>query len=144
MGRPRKPTHVLTLQGAFKKDPQRARPNEPKPAAQLGEPPKYFSDELVEIWHELDEMTVPGVLTVSDRWTVEVASQLMYQFRQSRTKESGQTMTGTELSQLNSCLSRMGLTPADRSKVGLSNDKEHSLDPFAELASELESDAHIQ
>jgi phage terminase small subunit len=128
MARPRKPTAVLELTGAFKKDPQRRRENEPKPSGPLGEEPLHFDEELKAIWRELVVMVPAGVLTISDRWLVELACRTMQQVRKG-------TALAAERNLLLSCLSRMGLTPADRSKIAVPKEKEQ-IDELAQLAAE--------
>ena len=128
MARPRKPTAVLELTGAFKKDPQRQRENEPRPAGPLGEEPLHFDEELKAIWRELVEMVPARVLTISDRWLIELACRTMQQVRKG-------TALAAERNLLLSCLSRMGLTPADRAKIAVPKEKEE-LDEFAQLAAE--------
>lgn len=129
MARPRTPTALLELKGAFIKDPQRARPNEPKTNGPVGDPPVSFDAELTALWHELVEMVPAGVLARSDRWTVEVACRIMLQLRKDDFKAS-------ELAILQSCLSRMGLTPADRSRIAVSQQEKTDIDEFAALAAE--------
>ena len=75
MARPRKPTAVLEMTGAFRRNPDRkkARESEPKTAGPIGPPPAHLSEpssfgtKLVEIWNELAAQAPEGVLTVSDR-----------------------------------------------------------------------------
>jgi phage terminase small subunit len=128
MARPRKPTAVLELTGAFKKDPQRKRENEPQPNGPLGEEPLHFDEELAAIWRELVAMVPARVLALSDRWLVELACRTMQQVRKG-------TALAAERNLLLSCLSRMGLTPADRSKIAVPQEKEE-LDELAKLAAE--------
>jgi hypothetical protein len=71
MGRPRKPTAVLELTGAFRKNPQRKR-TEPPTAGPLGDPPEHFTAEQAAVWHELASICPPGVLMRSDRVVVEI------------------------------------------------------------------------
>lgn len=128
MARPRKPTAVLKLTGAFKKDPQRKRLHEPKPTGSLGDPPADFDDYLKALWRDLVRMVPAGVLTNADRWLVELACRTM------RDVKKG-TALASERNLLLSCLSRMGLTPADRSKIAVPKEKEE-LDELAQLAAE--------
>jgi hypothetical protein len=113
MGRPRKPTAVLELTGAFRKNPQRKR-TEPPTTGPLGDPPKHFTPEQTAVWHELAAACPPGVLTRSDRLIVEIAVVLMLRVRNQRAH-----MRRGELNVLISVLSRMGMSPADRSRVGI-------------------------
>jgi hypothetical protein len=113
MGRPRKPTAVLELTGAFRKNPKRRR-TEPVPTGPLGEPPEHFTIEQAQVWHELAGACSPGVLTASDRLLVEIAAVMMLQFR----KQGAHTKRG-DLNLLISILSRMGMSPADRLRLGV-------------------------
>jgi hypothetical protein len=112
VSRPRTSTASLESRGAFVHNPGRrvARANEPRPTGALGRPPKHLLDEEKRIWRELARIAPPGVLTNSDRWLAEIAVRLMTRTRQG----TARTM---EFSQLVQCLAKMGLTPADRSRV---------------------------
>jgi hypothetical protein len=137
MARPRKPTVELELKGAFKKDPQRrrSRENEPKPSGVLGDPPEEFRPEEKSIWLELASIAPPKVLTNTDRWIVEMAVKIMSRLRKEGIGGRYGVQVG-ELAQLKACLSAMGMTPVDRSKVIVTNDPndQKQQDPFAELA----------
>lgn len=128
MGRPRKPTAVLELTGAFEKDPQRRRPNEPKPTGPLGDPPVDFDDDLRALWDDLVRIVPARVLTLADRWFVELTVRTMRDVKKGCALAADRNL-------LLSCLSRMGLSPADRSKIAVPKEKE--LDEFAKLANEL-------
>lgn len=138
MGRNRTPTDVLRLKGAFRKDPKRGREraNEPKPTGPLGKPPSGFDEIELEMWAELEDICPPGVLKNADRWVVEIACKLMAKVREDGIGGKRGASVG-ELSQLNNCLIRLGMTPADRSKIKVDPDKEES-NPFEELAAESE------
>jgi len=130
MGRPRKPTPVLELTGAFKKDPQRRRDAEPVCEGPLGDPPLTWDndEELRSIWKEIVSITPAGVLTRADRLIVEMICITMKRVR------SGHALLG-EMRLLMTGLGKLGLTPADRSKVSIA--KEEDEDEFAKLAAEL-------
>lgn len=111
MARPRTPTNVLELRGAYVKNPQRKRKAEPKPTAGIG----LFSEgptDLAAIWNEVVAQTVPGVMTVSDRLALELVCRLLAEIRQ----HPGELSVG-KVTALCNLLGRFGLTPADRSKV---------------------------
>jgi hypothetical protein len=112
VSRPRTSTAVLESRGAFVHNPGRrvARANEPRPTGQLGRPPKHLANDEKKTWRELARISPPGVLTNSDRWFAEMAVRLMTRVRQG----TARTM---EFSQLVQCLAKMGLSPADRSRV---------------------------
>ncbi len=111
MGRPRKPSTRLELSGAFKVNPERRRPAEPRPDTRIGDPPARMSADEQVFWRELVEQAGEW-LTGSDRWAVELASMLMCKFDG---KNDG--MTGAELATLRSLLGSLGLTPSDRSRI---------------------------
>ena len=83
MGRPRKPTSILELTGAFDKDPKRAelRVNEPIPSPDVGDAPPYFNDYLRAIWDEIMENAAPGVIKRSDRLALEAWCLIIAQIR---------------------------------------------------------------
>ena len=113
MGRPRKPSNVHRLSGAFAKNPKRgrARANEPVPNPELGAPPAYFDDAQKACWAEFADIMPPGVIAKSDRIIVEMAARLLAQYR------SADGLQAMAMRQLMSVLASLGLTPADRSKV---------------------------
>lgn len=125
MARPRKPTAELELRGAFRKDPKRRR-KDPETAGPLGEPPAGWSEELKAVWYELADIAPIQVLRVRDRWIVETACRLMYAQR------TDPDMSSAKLSQLLWCLSHMGMTPSDASKVHAPKEKQES--PFSKFA----------
>lgn len=112
MGKHRTPTNILELRGSFQHDPQRRRPDEPIPAGDLGQAPRHLTAAQRRVWRELAEIVPPGVLGDSDRWIVEIAARLMAKLR-----DAGELGPG-QLAQLVGCLARLGMTPADRSRIG--------------------------
>ena len=112
MGKHRTPSKILELRGSFQHDPQRRRPAEPVPVGELGQAPRYLTPAQRRVWRELAEIVPPGVLGNSDRWIVEIAARLMAKMR-----EAGELGPG-QLAQLVGCLARLGMTPADRSRIG--------------------------
>lgn len=126
MARPRKPTAVLELKGAFKQNPSRgkARANEPAIAAEIGDPPDSLGDAERELWREL---AVYGAwLTAGDRLLLEIACRLMVLFRTN-------ALDGGGISKLITALSKLGFSPTDRSKVNAPGAKEPEDDPFADF-----------
>src|SRR5688572_24240769 len=55
VARPRTPTAVLELKGAFKKDPKRkkAREGEPVVEAPIGVPPKHIGEVAKSVWRRV-------------------------------------------------------------------------------------------
>jgi phage terminase small subunit len=110
----RKSTGELERSGAFAHDPQRraARANEPKPKGALGAAPKHMSAAQKKLWKELANQVTPGWLTRAERWSVELAVTLMAKMRSC-------TIMPAEVTTLASLMSKLGLTPSDRSRVSV-------------------------
>jgi len=127
MARPRKPTKVLEMRGAFDKDPQRKRTKEPEPKGDLGQPPKQLSPSAKSAWREFAKQAPDGVFGDSDRVAVEIASVLLAEFR-----EDPAEFSAARMARLDSLLGRFGMTPADRSKVVVDKSADEE-DPWAAL-----------
>lgn len=124
-GRPRTPTRVLEMRGSFQKDPLRraARANEPQVTTPLGEPPTSLDEAEQARWRDIASWC--HWLTVADRVLVEQTCQLWMAMRR-RTGSPGQGKM------LTVNLIRLGMTPADRSKVSVPQQPPKSkLDKFA-------------
>jgi len=153
MGRPRKPAALLELSGAFRKNPDRRRADEPKDPRALGEPPGRLPVEAIPYWEELATMVGGGVLTFRDRWVVEIAARLMEKFARQMSAQtvlelsraadlsadeirdliSREQITNSEINLLSRMLTALGMTPADRSVPTNANPANR----FAALASEI-------
>ena len=114
-GRPRKPSNVLEMSGAFRKNPQRRkeREGEPQPAQPIGPPPDWMPDNVQEAWRDIVRLAPGGVLGDCDRIYVEVASELLALKRQLGVM----AMEPAKLNRLETMLGKLGMNPADRSKV---------------------------
>lgn len=110
MARPRTPTTVLKLRGAFKEHPKREkdRAGEPEVLEPLGLPPENLNEAQAARWREIAGWC--AWLTVADRPMVELVARLWQAVRDG---DAG----APELKTLVTCLSHLGMTPADRSKV---------------------------
>ena len=116
MARPRKPTNVLELNGAHKKNPARGREreNEPKPVNPIGEAPAEFASEQKAAWNDIVKQCHEGVLTSVDRLIVEIGANLLAEYRLNPIM-----FPSAKLNQLRGVLAQCGMTPADRSRVGV-------------------------
>jgi hypothetical protein len=130
MGRPRKPTAILELTGAFKRNPQRkrARAGEPIATGETGCPPVHFDEPLSAIWYEIIGVVPAGVLTAADRILLELTCTLIQGLR-TQTSERG------DKALLKSCLASLGMSPAERSRISVPRQPE-VLDELAALAAE--------
>lgn len=125
MARPRTPTNVLELRGAFKKNPDRARVDPPTEAG-LGAPPSYLNKAECHIWKEIESRAPAGVLTRSDRLAVEQMCYLVYRIR-----TQPDDVKVAERNLLRSYLGQFGMTPADRAKISAAPEKPSN--PFGGL-----------
>jgi hypothetical protein len=111
MGRPRTPSNVLDARGAFKKNPNRARPDEPESEGEIGDPPECFTEDQCAAWRDFARTCHAGVLGSADRIALEIAAVLLADFRVNL------EFPAAKLARLDSLLGRFGMTPSDRSKV---------------------------
>ncbi|KMQ75292.1 terminase [Marinobacter subterrani] len=127
MARPRTPTNVLEMKGAFKKDPQRAR-QDPEVSGKLKAPPEHLTEVQKAIWKDIVKAAPKGVITESDRFSLEICCILLAQFRLEPLE-----FPAAKLVRLEALLGKMGMTPADRAKVAGPAQKKPQGNPFAEL-----------
>ncbi|MBT9154463.1 MAG: hypothetical protein DDT39_01139 [Firmicutes bacterium] len=115
-GRPRIPTALHKLQGTEQKHPDRmrARAAEPQPVGGIGPCPEKLGSAIAKAWDYLVESCAPGVLTSMDRAHLQIAAVLL-----NRLWADPAGVPVSELAQLDRSLSRMGMNPADRSKVAV-------------------------
>ena len=133
MARPRKSTKQKEVAGAFKHDPQRRPENEPVPTGDIGLPPEHFGEAQQLIWFEIIGLVPDGVLTNMDRIALEGACATLECIREiSRgaivigDKGVAIRFSSAMHQTLISYLSRMGMTPADRSRVNVGSKPESS------------------
>lgn len=128
MARPRKPTRILELTGAFRKNPQRRkqREAEPQPPAGLGAAPADLSDAERTCWERIAAEAPEGVLTSADRSYVRSAAILMAleDAREINTKDRGQ---------LHKLLADFGMSPRGRSYIKVAPDSGRKANEFADI-----------
>jgi hypothetical protein len=109
MSRPRTPTTVLELRGAFKRNPnrKRARQNEPLVTTPLPEPPAYLTTAA---WSEMKSWGY--WLTRADKFLVEIAATLMSRYR-------GDELKSADTSLLIGLLGKIGFSPKERGALNL-------------------------
>jgi len=112
MARPRKPTNVLQLAGAFKKNPARGREraNEPKPNGPVGDPDAWMDETQRKCRDWIIRKCPAGVLGDCDEGILEIAAQL-------RAMQVNGQIDNKGLALLKACYTELGMTPASRSKV---------------------------
>jgi hypothetical protein len=126
MGRPRKPTELLRLSGAYKNHPGRAadRVDEPIPHGELGNPPSFFTDEQLAVWDQIVRDCPPGVLKITDTFAVEMAVYAVLKVR----RGDG---SAADLAQAKAMLSQFGMTPSSRTTVA-GTDADQGFNEFAQ------------
>lgn len=127
MARNKQPRELAELKGAHKKDPQRYRNKVPKNAMGLGDPPAHMVEAAKTIWREIEAFALPGVLTGSERFLMEMLANLMLEYRIAPIE-----FTAAKYSIMISAFARLGMSPADRQKLGVKDDKkpENEFDEF--------------
>lgn len=127
-GRPPLPVEVLKAKGTYRKDRHgdiKEYSTDELPL--IGGPPNHLSSSEQDVWEELREAAVPGVLRRSDSFFMEITTRLLDRYR--RDPE----MKAALLSQLTKCLSQMGFGTMDRLKMGVTPPDKPEVNPFAAL-----------
>ena len=124
MSRPRTPSNVLEAKGAFRKDPQRARPNEPAGKGKFNnDPPAYMNEQQIACWKEVVECVPGGVLTASDKLIVAVSAVLLAEFQL-----DPDGMQTARIARMTAEFGKLGLSPSDRAKLSVDKKVVNSFD----------------
>jgi hypothetical protein len=112
MPRPRKPTAMLELSGAFKRNPKRKkeRQHEPLVTTPLPSPPNYLTSTTAATWREMKRYGY--WLTSPDRFLVEIASTFVARYRVEELKSG-------DVSLLIGLLGKLGFSPRERGALNL-------------------------
>lgn len=113
MSRHAQPREVAELKGALRKHPERYRKQPPAVDLPLGNAPDHLSDDEKNMWFEIETYAPRGAWTGADRLTVELLAVLYSEFR-----KDSVNIRVAKIGQIVSCLARLGMTPADRQKLG--------------------------
>lgn len=130
VGGSRKPTQLLALTGTLKTNPGRYanRANEPKADVPFpADPPAHLTPAQQKCWREIVDLCHPGVLCAADSLLVEHGAMVLWELRDRRWKVHPGMMLRLEV-----VLSKLGMTPADRSRVSVLKGKEKS-NPYSEF-----------
>ena len=122
MPRNRIPSQIAFVTGADRLHPSRYANRHEPAVAPIGEPPEGLSDAEREAW--LDLVADMPWLARSDRMMVDLTVRLMMIVAQPQPPVSA-------IAQLRLCLSSLGATPVDRSKVQAPQELED--DPASEF-----------
>lgn len=124
MGRPRTPSNVLQLRGAFNKNPQRKREDMPGVGEFNKEPPQHLPQDCVRAWNEVVKRVPPAALTQTDELAVEICATLMATWWLTRDIDV--------LKEIRQWFAQLGMTPVARTKMP-SPPKRDAGNPFADL-----------
>lgn len=116
MPAPRTPAAKADITGAADKNPQRHRERAEPKGSQLGKPSAFLDDYGQQAWEGF-KRELPWLME-SDRALVEVASSVRGRLL------AGEDVGVTALSMLQSILSKMGGSPADRTRVSAPEEEE--------------------
>jgi hypothetical protein len=107
----RKPTTILSLVGAFDKNPHRKR-SDPPTRKTIGSAPTQSEITFAQPWKYIAKCCPAGVLADRDRIYLGIAASLFVEFRSAPAK-----MHPAKLARLTAMLSNLGMPPADASRV---------------------------
>ena len=119
MARLAQPNELAKLKGADRVNPGRYRAKPPKSKLPCGNPPKNMDNEAKACWFEISTKAIPGVLTYADTVLLEMASNLLAEYRDD--------VVGFPIGKyphLIGCLARFGMSPSDRTKLGVDKPKD--------------------
>jgi phage terminase small subunit len=113
MARHSQSREVAELKGATRKHPERYRKTPPAVEQPLGTAPAHMSDEAQKCWFELESLAPTGVLKGADRVALETLANLLAEYRKNPPEFAAGKYT-----HMIGMLARLGMTPADRQKLG--------------------------
>jgi phage terminase small subunit len=128
MARHAQPREVAELKGALRKHPERYRKQPPAVKQPIGTAPEYMTPAARACWFELESLAPDKVLTGADRVALEVLSNLLAEYR-----DDPKQFSTSRITHLVGCLARLGMTPADRQKIGVEKDSAGKDDGFEQF-----------
>ncbi len=114
MARRKQPIEIAKLKGSYKIHPERYAGEIPKSNEPLSVVPKHLSAAAKKVWQELRKLALPGTVTASDSLALEVFADLVVEYR-----SDPQGFTSAKYSSLLGCISRFGMSPADRMRLAV-------------------------
>ena len=112
MANPKKPMALRELHGTADRNKHRDNDSPPQATRGIGPPNKVLTENQRAIWDEVVGISYAGVMAEGDRISLEMMCRLIEEMRLDFSE-----MTASKLSQLNSMLSKFGMTPSDRGKI---------------------------
>lgn len=126
MARHANPAELQRLTGQDKVHPERYGKDVPKSDLPLGDAPDGLTEAAAACWFEISSFAIPGVLTAADRFVMEIAANLLAEYR-----ADPPGFAVGKYTHLISCLARFGMSPSDRTKLGMA--KQDDDDDFEPL-----------
>ena len=123
MARHRTPDNVRDIKGMDKKNPSRKNQNQVVVERGIGEPPPHMNPTQIKIWNEVVSNMHSGVLSSADRIALEIIVGLIWRYRYWHEDDSILPLSGAELSTLRGMLGQFGMTPTDRAKLSIPEQK---------------------
>lgn len=124
MSRPRKPSNILELKGAFRKNPLRKRVDCPGVGLFDASPPQHLQQDCVRAWNEVVKRVPTDALTKTDELAVEICATLLANWWLTRDMDV--------LKELRQWFAQLGMTPVARTKMP-PPPKRPAGNPFANL-----------
>lgn len=126
MGRHSLPNEIHQRKGSTKVNPGRFPTTVPKSRQSLGDCPGWFDDYAKEFWTHVVACAPRNVLTGMDREILSVACELHSLWR----TKGIEAVPAAKIALLISCCARLGMSPADRTRLGTneSNSGENEFD----------------
>ena len=112
MPNPKKPTALRELHGTANRNKQRNIDSPATATRGIGPAGNVLSENQRAIWDEIVGISYAGVMGEADRIALELMCRLVEEMRLNFAEMSASKMT-----QLNSILSKFGMTPSDRTKI---------------------------
>lgn len=123
MARPRSPSNILEMKGAFHKDPKRRRVDSKGAAEFDKQPPSHMPPEHVRAWHFLVARLPLIAFYNCDEIAVEVTAGLLTNWWTTGSLNAAK--------ELRLWLGKLGMTPGDRTRLEAEGPDDEEKDPAA-------------
>lgn len=129
-GRPRTPSKIMELRSSHSYSTRSIREGEPKEEdlSPLPPPPPDMDVEVKECWREILSLCHQDIMCNADALVMEELSYLLFKCR----KAKFDVHPGI-LSRFEACLAKLGMTPADRSRVARLDFQKQHASPFSKF-----------
>lgn len=118
------PRALAELRGTVKANPRRYKKVPPEVQQPLGDAPEHLSATAKAVWFEISTYAPVNVLRGADRIMLEMIANLLAEYRASPEK-----FAVGKYPSLIGLLGRLGMSPADRQKLGVEKSEEQD-NPF--------------